>query len=326
MRRRQFIRLLGGAFVGLPLTVHAQQPERKRRIGVLVAGDEDDTEMKARLAAFAKALEELGWFDGRNIQIDYRAAGSNAERLLRHAAELATISPDVILAGGTSTVGPLQKETRMVPIVFAGVVDPVGAGLVDSLARPGGNTTGFTQFEYGMSGKWLQLLKEIAPYVTRVGVLRDATTAVATSELAAIQAVGPSVGVDVSPLGTTEIENSVGAFARTPGGGLIITTGATPIHNRRLIITLAAQYRLPTVYPYRFFAADGGLMSYGPDRVEPFRRAASYVDRILKGEKPVDLPVQAPTKYELVINVKTAKALGLGVPAALQARADELIE
>jgi putative ABC transport system substrate-binding protein len=282
--------------------------------------------MKARLAAFAKALEELGWFDGRNIQIEYRAAGSNAERLRRHAAELATISPDVILAGGTSTVGPLQKETRTVPIVFAGVVDPVGAGLVDSLARPGGNTTGFTQFEYGMSGKWLQLLKEIAPHVTRVGVLRDATTAVATSELAAIQAVGPSVGVDVSPLGTNEIENSVGAFARTSGGGLIITTGATPIHNRRLIITLAAQYRLPTVYPYRFFAADGGLMSYGPDRVEPFRRAASYVDRILKGEKPVDLPVQAPTKYELVINVKTAKALGLGVPPALQARADELIE
>jgi len=297
-----------------------------RRIGVLVAGDEYDTEMKARLAAFAKALEELGWFDGRNIQIEYRAAGSNAERLHRHAAELATIAPDVILAGGTSTVGPLQNETRTVPIVFAGVVDPVGAGLVDSLARPGGNTTGFTQFEYGMSGKWLQLLKEIAPHVTRVGVLRDATTAVATSELAAIQAVGPSVGVDVSPLGTTEIENSVGAFARTPGGGLIITTGATPIHNRRLIITLAAQYRLPTVYPYRFFAADGGLMSYGPDRDEPFRRAASYVDRILKGEKPVDLPVQAPTKYELVINVKTAKALGLGVPAALQARADELIE
>ena len=326
MRRRQFIRLLGGAFVGLPLAVHAQQPERIRRIGVLVAGDEDDTEIKARLAAFAKALEELGWFDGRNIQIEYRAAGSDAERLRRHAAELAAIAPDVILAGGTSTVGPLQKETRAVPIVFAGVVDPVGAGLVDSLARPRGNTTGFTQFEYGMSGKWLQLLKEIAPHVTRVGVLRGATTAVATSELAAIQAVGPSVGVDVSPLGTAEIENSVGAFARASGGGLIITTGATPIHNRRLIITLAVRYRLPTVYPYRFFAADGGLMSYGPDRIEPFRRAASYVDRILKGEKPANLPVQAPTKYELIINMTTAKALGLGVPPALQARADELIE
>jgi len=312
--------------VVLPLAVHAQQPERMRRIGVLVAGDEGDTEIKARLAAFAKALEELGWFDGRNIQIEYRAAGSDAERLRRQAAELATIRPDVILAGGTSTVGPLQKETSTVPIVFAGVVDPVGAGLVDSLARPGGNTTGFTQFEYGMSGKWLQLLKEIAPHVTRVGVLRDATTAVATSELAAIQAVGPSVGVDVSPLGTTEIENSVGAFARASGGGLIITTGATPIHNRRLIIKLAARYRLPTVYPYRFFAADGGLMSYGPDRIEPFRRAASYVDRILKGEKPVDLPVQTPTKYELIINMKTAEALGLGVPPALQARADELIE
>jgi putative tryptophan/tyrosine transport system substrate-binding protein len=325
MTRREFITFIGGTVAAWPFLTQGQS-EPIRRVGVLVAGDKDDTEMKARLAEFAKALQELGWIDGRNIRVDYRWAGGDAERLRRHAAELAALRPDVILAGGTSTVGPLQQETHTVPIVFAGVVDPVGAGFVDNLARPRGNTTGFTQFEYGMSGKWLQLLKEIAPEVTRAGVLRDAATAVATSELAAIQAVAPSLGVEVSPLGTNEIENGIDAFARASGGGLIVTTGATPIRNRQLIITLAARYRLPAVYPYRFFAADGGLMSYGPDRIESFRSAASYVDRILKGEKPADLPVQVPTRYELVINLKTAKALGLSVPPALQARADEMIE
>jgi putative ABC transport system substrate-binding protein len=329
MRRRDFFTLIGGAAAVWPLKARAQQGEQMRRIGVLMAINADDAEAQARIAAFVGGLQQLGWTVGKNVRVDYRLGGIDADTLRKYAAELVALRPDVILAGGTSTVGPLQQETGTVPIVFAGVVDPVGAGLVDSLARPGGNTTGFTQFEYGMSGKWLQLLKEIAPHLTRAGVLRDATTAVATSEFAAIQAVAPSLGVEVSPLGLrepAEIESAVAAFARAPSSGLIVTTGATPIRNRQLIITLAARHRLPTVYPYRFFATDGGLISYGPDRVEPFRRAASYVDRILKGEKPADLPVQVPTKYELVINLKTAKALGLSVPPALQARADEMIE
>jgi putative ABC transport system substrate-binding protein len=328
MQRREFLALLGGAAVAWPLAAHAQQPDRLRRIGVLMAYAEDNPDGKPRLAAFAQRLQELGWTDGRNIRIEYRWSAGDAERTRRYAAELAALAPDVILAGNTSTVGPLQQATRTVPIVFAGVVDPVAAGFVDSLARPGGNTTGFTQFEYGMSGKWLELLKEVAPRVTRAAVLRDVTIE-GTGEFAAIQTVAPSLGVEVSPLGSRdvgEIERGIAAFARSPNGGLIVATGTSQVRHRELITALAARHRLPAIYPYRFFVTVGGLISYGPDRVDPFRRAAAYVDRVLKGEKPADLPVQAPTKYELVINLKTAKALGLTIPPAVLARADEVIE
>ena len=276
---------------------------------------------------FAQGLQELGWTDGRNIRIEYRWSAGDAERTRVYAEELVALAPDVILAGNTSTVGPLQQATRAVPIVFAGVVDPVGAGFVDSLARPGGNTTGFTQFESGISGKWLELLKEVAPRVTRAAMLREVTIA-GTGEFAAIQAVAPSLGVEVSPLGSRdagEIEQGIAAFARSPNAGLIVANGA-PIRHRELIISLAARHRLPAIYPYRFFVTIGGLVSYGPDRVDPFRRAAAYVDRILKGEKPGDLPVQAPNTYELVINLKTARSIGLTIPPSLLARADEVIE
>ena len=298
-----------------------------RYIGVLMSYAEDNPDGKPRLAAFAQGLQELGWTDGRNIRIEYRWSAGDAERTRGYAAELVALATDVILAGNTSTVGPLQQATRTVPIVFAGVVDPVGAGFVDSLARPGGNTTGFTQFEYGMSGKWLELLKEVAPHVTRAAMLREVTIA-GTGEFAAIQAVAPSLGVEVSPLGSRdagEIEQGIAAFARAPNGGLIVANGA-PIRHRELIISLAARHRLPAIYPYRLFVTIGGLVSYGPDRVDPFRRAAAYVDRILKGEKPGDLPVQAPNTYELVINLKTAKSIGLTIPPSLLARADEVIE
>lgn len=327
MRRRQFIIVLGGSALW-SLAAHAQQPDRKRRIGVLMAYAEDNPDGKPRLAAFAQGLQELGWTDGRNISIEYRWSAGDVERTRRHAAELVALAPDVILAGNTSTVAPLQQTTNTVPIVFAGVVDPVGAGFVDSLARPGGHTTGFTQFEYGTSGKWLELLKEVAPRVTRAAVLRDVTIA-ATAEFAAIQAVAPSLGVEVSPLGTRdagEIERGIANFARSPDGGLIVATGALAVGHRELITRLAARHRLPAVYPYRFFVALGGLVSYGPDRVDPFRRAATYVDRILKGEKAGDLPVQAPNKYELIINLKAAKSIGLAVPPSVLARADEVIE
>jgi putative ABC transport system substrate-binding protein len=272
----------------------------------------------------------LGWTDGRNIRIEYRWSGGDAERTRKYAAELVALAPDVILAGNTSTVGALQQASRTVPIVFAGVVDPVAAGFVDSLARPGGNTTGFTQFEYSMSGKWLELLKEIAPSVTRAAVLRARDVSVTeTGEFAAIQTVAPSLGVEISPLGlgdAAEIERDIGAFARTPNGGLIVGSGASAIRYQQLITTLAVRHRLPAVYPYRFYVTVGGLVSYGPDRVDPFRRSAAYVDRILKGEKPGDLPVQAPIKYELTINLKTAKALGITVPQTVLVRADEVIE
>ena len=328
MRRRDLIRGVLGSAATWPLAAGAQQPDRVRRIGVLMAYAEDNPDGKPRLAAFAQRLQELGWTDGRNIRVEYRWSAGDAERTRRYAAELVALAPDIILAGNTSTVGPLQQATRTVPIVFAGVVDPVGAGFVDSLARPGGNITGFTQFEYGMSSKWLELLKEVAPRVTRAAVIRDVTIA-GTGELAAIQTVAPSLGVEVSPLGSrdaSEIERGIAAFAHSPNGGLVVATGASAVGHRQLIITLAARHRLPAIYPYRFFVTIGGLISYGPDRVDPFRRVADYVDRIFKGEKPADLPVQAPTKYELVINLKTAKALGLSVPPALQARADEMIE
>ena len=300
-----------------------------RRIGVIMILAADDPEGQARLAAFAQGLQELGWTVGRNIQIDYRWGAGDADRTHRYAAELVALAPDVILASGTSTVAPLQRVTRTVPIVFANVVDPMGAGFVASLARPGGNATGFTPFEFGMSGKWLELLKQIAPRVTRAAVIRDTTQGSGTSQLAAIQAVAPSFGVDVRPVDARdagEIERDIDVFARGANGGLIVTASGLALVHRELIITLAARHRLPAVYPFRYHVTGGGLICYGPDTIDPFRRAAGYVDRILKGEKPADLPVQAPTKYELVINLKTAKALGIEVSPMLLARADEVIE
>jgi len=323
MRRRKFITLLGGAAVAWPLAARAQQPgERMRRIGVLMYLAADDAEAQARLAAFTQALKQLGWNDGRNLRIDTRWA--TADDIRRHAAELAALAPDVLVAGtGTATVAPLLQATRAVPIVFALVIDPVGAGFVASLAQPGGNATGFTVYEYSMSGKWLELLKEIAPRVTRVAVLRDPAIASGIGQFGAVQIVAPSLGVGLSPVDVRdagEIERAVAAFASGLNGGL--TAGV----HRNLIATLAARHKLPAVYPARFYATAGGLISYGPDYLDQFRRAAGYVDRILKGEKPADLPVQAPTKYELVINLKTAKALGLDVPTTVLARADDVIE
>jgi putative tryptophan/tyrosine transport system substrate-binding protein len=312
-----------------PLAARAQQPERVRSIGILLPARADDAESQVRVGAFLQALALLGWTIGRNVRIDTRWATANAAGIRRHAAELAALAPDVILAHGASTVGPLLQATRTVPIVFPVVVDPVGAGFVDSLARPGGNATGFMSVEYSISGKWLELLKQIAPGVTRVAVLRDSTQGSGTSQFAAIQSVAPSLRVEVNPVNmrdATEIERAVAAFARSPNGGLIVTSGAGAQLHRDLIIPLAARHKLPAVYSERFFVAAGGLISYGSDFIDQYRRAAGYVDRILKGEKPADLPVQAPTKYELVINLKTAKALGLTVPPSLLARADEVIE
>jgi ABC-type uncharacterized transport system substrate-binding protein len=328
MRRREFITLIGGAAVW-PLAARAQQPERMRRIGILLAATADDAEFQAWVGAFLQALALLGWTIGRNVRIDTRWAGANAAEIRRHAAELAALAPDVILAHGASTVGPLLQATRSVPIVFPVAADPVAAGFVDSLARPGGNATGFMSTEYSLSGKWLELLKEVAPGVTRAAVLRDPTQGSGTSQFAAIQTVAPSLRVEVNPVNMRdagEIERAVAAFARSPGGGLIVTAGAAANRHRNLIIALAARHKLPAVYYERYFVAGGGLMSYGPDFIDQYQRAAGYVDRILKGEKPADLPVQAATKHELVINLKTAKALGLDVPQTLLARADEVIE
>ena len=331
MRRREFIIALSGTVLVRPGAAYAQQPDRTRRIGVILAYTEDNPNVKPRLAAFVQGLRDLGWTEGKNIQIDYRYTAGDPERTRKYVAELVTLAPDVILAGNTSTVRPLQQATRTVPIVFAGVVDPIAAGFVDTMARPGGNTTGFTQFEYGMSGKWLELLKEIVPDVMRAAVLRNRdVTITETGELAAIQAVAPTLGVEVSPLSLSdaddEIERGIASFARVPNGGLIVGTGTAVIRHRQLITKLAAQYHLPAIYAYNFLVAEGGLISYGPDRVDPFRRAAVYVDRILKGEKPTDLPVQAPTKYELAVNLKTAKALGVAIPQSVLSRADEVIE
>ena len=330
MRRRDFIGLVGGAAVAWPLVARAQQPERLRRIGVLVASPADDAELQARVAAFKEGLAQLGWTEGRNVRIDTRWATTNADDLRKHAAELAASTPDVLVgASGTTTVAALLQATRTVPIVFAIVVDPVGAGFVASLARPGGNATGFTMFEYGMSGKWLELLKQIAPGVTRAAVLRDPAIASGIGQFGAIQAVAPSLRVELSPIDVRdapEIERAVTAFAGIENGGLVVTASPSGSVHRELIIALAARHKLPAVYWQRFYRASGGLMSYGPDLLDQFRRAAGYVDRILKGEKPADLPVQAPTKYELVINLKTAKTLGLNVPQSLLASADEVIE
>jgi len=329
MKRREFISLLGGAAVAWPLAARAQQGERIRRIGVLLPAAADDAEYQARGGAFLQALALLGWTIGRNVQIDTRWATANPDDIRRHAAELAALAPDVILVEGTPAVAPLLQTTRTVPIVFVNVVDPVGAGFVASVGRPGGNATGFTIFEYGISGKWLELLKEIAPGVTRAAVLRDPAVASGIGQFAAIQAVAPSVGVELSPVDlrdTGEIERAVVAFARGSNGGLIVPASGLANVHRNLIITLATRLRLPAVYSARYFVTDGGLISYGPNRIEPYRRGAGYVDRILKGEKPADLPVQAPTKYELVINLKTAKALGLEIPPMMLGRADEVIE
>ena len=329
MKRRQFILLLGGAASAWPLAARAQQSARVRRIGVLLPAAADDPEWQARVGAFLQALALLGWTIGRNVSIDTRWATTNAAEIRKHAAELAALAPDVILAGGTTPVAPLLQATHTVPIVFTLGVDPVGAGFADSLARPGGNATGFMGYEFSIGGKWLELLKEIAPGVKRVAVLRDATQAFAMSLFAAMQAVAPSLGVEVIPVNMRnagEIEQSVETFARSPNGGLIPVLSAVVVRHRELILTLAARHKLPAVYGERFFVAAGGLMSYGPDLVDHFRQAAGYVDRILKGEKPADLPVQASTKYGLVINLKTAKALGLTVPDTLLARADEVIE
>jgi putative ABC transport system substrate-binding protein len=329
MRRREFISLIGSAAVAWPLAARAQQRERMRRIGVFMPGVADDPEYEARNAAFLQGLGQLGWIVGRNIRIDYRWGAGNIERYRAIAAELVALAPDVLVAFGYATASALQKATSTVPIVFASVTDPVGGGLVESLARPGGNTTGFVTSEFGFAGKWLELLKEIAPRVTRAAVMRDAAIASQVALFGSIQSVAPSLGVELRPIDTRdpgEIERGVVAFAREPNGGLIVASGARVLLHRELIVALAARHRLPTVYPYRSHVMSGGLISYGSDQVENFRRAAGYVDRILKGEKPADLPVQAPTKYELVINLKTAKALGLELPPAVLARADEVIE
>ena len=328
MKRREFITLLGGAAAAWPLAARAQQSERVRRIGVLMYLPADDAEGQARLAAFTQALTQLGWSDGHNLRIDTRYA--TADDIRRHAAELAALAPDVLVAGtGTATVAPLLQATRTVPIVFAIVIDPVGAGFVASLAQPGGNATGTTIFEYSMSGKWLELLKEIAPNVRRVAVLRDPAIASGIGQFGAVQIVAPSLGVQLSPVDVRdadEIERAVAAFASGLNGGLIVT--ASPVANvhRNLIVTLAARHKLPAIYFSGRFVVDGGLISYGPDLIDQYRRTAGYVDRILKGEKPADLPVQVPTKYELLINLKTAKAMGLTFPPAVLGRADEVIE
>jgi ABC-type uncharacterized transport system substrate-binding protein len=327
VRRREFIGLLGGA-TAWPLAVRAQQAEQVRRIGVLTNLAADDPVSKARLAAFEQGLQQLGWTAGRNMRIDYRW-GAGADDMRKYATELVALAPDVILAAASVTVGPMLQVTRTIPIVFVNTVDPVGAGFVASLARPGGNATGFVLFDYSLSGKWLELLKQIAPSVKRVAVLRDAAISAGIGQFAVIQSVAPSVGVEATPVNVHdagEIERAVTEFARSSNSGLILTASAFAQVHRELIIELAARHKLPAVFYERYFTASGGLISYGPDVRDQYRRAAGYVDRVLKGEKPTDLPVQAPTKYELVINLKTAKAIGIAIPPSLLARADEVIE
>ncbi len=328
-KRREFLGALGAVAVTSPLAARAQQTERMRRIGMLETLAADDPESLARLSAFRQGLEEVGWTIGRNLRIDTRWGARDADGLRKYAAELVALAPDVIVAAGGPSVGALQQASSTIPIVFVRVVDPVGAGFVASLARPAGNATGFTPFEYGISTKWLELLKEIAPRVARAAVLRDPANPAGIGLLAAMQGVAPSLGVELRPVGVRdagEIERAVAAFGREPNGGLIVTSSGLAIAHRDLISALAAQHRLPTVYFQRSFVTSGGLISYGDKPIDSYRRAAGYVDRILRGEKPADLPVQAPTRYELVINLNTAKALGLEVPPTLLARADEVIE
>jgi putative ABC transport system substrate-binding protein len=329
MRRREFVTLLAGAVAAAWPKVLNAQSDRIRRIGVMLNLAPDDPETKARLAAFLQRLQELGWTEDRNLKIDYRWGIGNLDHHRTNAAELVALAPDVILAHGSTIMGPLQRATRTVPIVFVSVSDPIAGGFVESLARPGGNATGFTSTDYSMSGKWLELLRQIAPQVTRVGVIRDPDQVSGGGQLGAIQAVASLLGVAFYPLGVHdahEIERAITTFAQQPNGGLIITTSALAQIHRDLIIKLAARHRLPAVYPYRLFVTSGGLMCYGPQIVDEYRRAASYVDRIFKGEKPSDLPVQQPDKFDLVINLKTAKALDLEVPATMLARAAEVIE
>ena len=329
MRRREFITLFGGTAATWPLKARAQQPERQRRIGVLMPAAADDPQFQTWVGAFLQALALLGWTVDRNVRIDTRWTTTNASDVRRHAAELVGLGPDVILASGSPVVGPLLQETGTGPIVFVQVIDPVGAGYVASLARPGGHATGFAIYEYSMSVKWLELLKEIAPQATRVAVLRDSTISSGMGQFGAIQSMARSVGMEISPVDLRdagEIERAVTAFARGSNGGLIVTGGALSLVHRDLIIMLAARHKLPAVYPNRIYVTGGGLISYGPDIIDQFRRAAGYADRILRGEKPADLPVQAPTKYELAVSLKTAKALTLTIPSTVVARADEVIE
>src|SRR5262245_42911893 len=327
MRRRDFITLFSVTAFAWPLTAHAQQAERVRLIGILNIFGPDDPEGKARTALFEQALQELGWTVGRDLKIENREVGSDLDRIRRYAAELVALAPDAIFSMGSLPVASLQQATRTIPIVFMNVTDPVGAGVVQNMAHPGGNITGFSNFEYSMSGKWAELLKQIEPRATRALVLRSTSTA-GIGQFAAVRSVAQTLGVELTPSNVgdpDEIERNVAAFARSGNGGVIVTTGGTAAHRKR-IISLVARYKLPAVYPYRYYAVDGGLISYGPNTSEPVRRAAGYVDRILKGEKPADMPVQAPTKYELVINLKTAKALRLTIPQSLLATADEIIE
>ena len=329
MKRREFITLIGGTAVAWPLAARAQQPDRVRRVGVLMNLAANDPQSSALTAAFVGGLRERGWTLGGNLQIEFRWGAGDGNLYRKYAAELVALAPDVLLAVGGTTVGALQQATRAIPIVFVQVTDPVNRGLVASLARPGGNTTGFTQYEFSLAGKWLELLKQIAPNVKRAAVIRDPVQFSGVGQLAAIQTAAQSLGVEVSPVDardTAEIERAISLIARGSNSGLIVTSSGSADGHRKLIIALAAQYKLPAVYPYGFYAADGGLISYGPNVLDQFRLGAGYVDRILKGEKPADLPVQAPTKLELIINLKTAKALGLTVPPSLLARADEVIE
>jgi putative ABC transport system substrate-binding protein len=327
--RRSIITLLGGAAAAWPLAARAQQGERVRRIGVLMNLASGDPEGQDRVAAFMQGLQDAGWAVGRNVRIDYRWGAGDPNLFRKYAAELVALAPDVILAASGAPLPFLLEATRSIPIVFAQTADPVGSGYVASLAKPGGNATGFTQIDFSMTGKWLELLKQIAPSVTRAGVVRDSRDPAGLGQWGAIHAVAPLVGVDVSPINahdSDEMQRAVTAFARSPNGGLVVTAGAPTSVHRATIVVLAARYRLPAVYPFRFHITAGGLISYGPDPIDQYRRAAGYVDRILKGEKPAELPVQAPTKYELVINLKTAKALGLEIPSSVLARVDEVIE
>jgi putative tryptophan/tyrosine transport system substrate-binding protein len=329
VRRRDFIKVIAGSAGAWPLLVQAQQTERVRRIGLLFPFLANGSQSRDRLAAFKFGLQELGWIEGRNLTIDARWYAGNIDDNRKNAAELVALGPEVIVASGSATVGPLLQATSTIPIVFTVVPDPIGAGYVESLARPGGNATGFTTFEYGIAAKWLGLLKQIAPRLTRAAVLRDPTISAGTGQWGAIQSVAPSLGVDVRPVNMSdarEIEHAIESFARSSNGGLILTGSGLALVHRDLIITLAARHKLPAVYFERYFVAAGGLMSYGPDFLDQYRKAAGYVDRILRGEKPGDLPVQAPTKFELVINLKTAKMLGLNVPTSMLAQADEVIE
>jgi putative ABC transport system substrate-binding protein len=329
MNRREFITLLGGAAVAWPLATRAQEGERMRRIGVLMNLAADDREGRARLAAFQNGLQQLGWIEGRNARFDIRWAAGDAERFRTYATELVALAPDLILAASGAAVPPLLRATRQVPIVFVQVADPVGNGYVESLARPGGNATGFTNIEYGMSTKWLELLRQIVPAVKRAAVLRDATDPTGIGQWGALQSAATSLAIELTPIGVRnvdEIERGLAAFARTPNSALIVTASAPTAVHREQIVALAARYQLPAVYAYRYHVTSGGLISYGPDTIDPYLRAAGYVDRILKGEKPADLPVQAPTKFDLVVNLKTAKALGLTVPPTLLSTADEVIE